>query len=239
MPIRQTTIDSFARAFHGYEFTAAACNQLEITCLKCGEVHHATVAYLRRKIRLGSELKCDTLSCQPMPEIRGFTEIGEADEIKCDACGLRYHHEKKTKYFVCYCQLKTKQKEQSLYRKLQDEGDFKLSREVYFNKAESNHKCDIKAVYEDLEEGRLEFFIEIDDINHFYASAARNKEDLDFIELFQEVRTDNQYHIRIYDALLGEYGFTAKLVEYLKKGQLQTVKTFCDGKRSRYQEYGI
>jgi hypothetical protein len=162
-------------------------------CKKCSDEHQYTNPSLNRFVRNNEEPVCRSEKCKPVIP-KGFISTAPGI-IKCKKCHLEYIHHKKTKYFVCYCQLNTKQNEHSLYRKLfTDDEDFTLYREVYFDKENSTHKTDIVAIYQ----GR-KLWIEVDDLNHFYQSADRYQKDQDFIKHFKEHRSENQYHIRVLD----------------------------------------
>lgn len=198
-------------------------------CVDCNAVDIFTKQALNYRVRNGIIPPCK--NCQ-MKTPEGFTLVSNINYpiIKCDDCGLKYHHEKKTTYLKCYCRLKTKKHEHILYKKLVEDG-YIVYREKYFDKSKSSHKTDLVALIN----GR-EIWIELDDLNHFYESSLRYKDDCDFTEMFLENRQDNQYQVRLQDTIIGSERCLEKLIKCLKSEDLDHFTMFTTGKSKNLEK---
>jgi hypothetical protein len=65
--------------------------------------------------------------------------------LSCDSCGAEYHRELRSRYFSCYCTIKTKSAEREVYDFLKTLYP-RVSREEHY--PGSRHKADLKVVWE-------------------------------------------------------------------------------------------
>lgn len=194
MTIRNSTIQKFTTAFPNFDVSSQSdCIALKCKC--CCEVQTAKVSTLSRRLKHGFKTKCDSYQCRALKVSQEFERLGERN-IKCSKCSLEYHMEKDVKYFQCYCSLKIKQTEHEIYKLLKTNGYNKLSRESYWNKQLTNHKCDIVIHHND-----QKIFIEVDDKSHYNKDVILK--DNTFNQLFKQNRNQNEYLVRIVDGYLG------------------------------------
>jgi hypothetical protein len=164
---------------------------VELVCIGCKTHRRWSNQTINAFIRSGTVPPCKSDICSPViPEGFSLVEIDHEDNvpvISCNACECQYYNHKKAKYFACYCQLSTKQKECDLYTQLCN-ANHKVYREAYFRKELSSHKCDLLVL---LGDGR-KIFLEVDGPEH-----AGSAQDLAFHELFKNNREDDEFLIRI------------------------------------------
>lgn len=193
---RQTRQDRFNSAFPMWVVTTTTgSNKVPCRCLECGEVTTFTAQTLNRLTKLEKQPVCKSIVCAP-PLPTGnwthlFTDHGEKRLlVECEDCRAAYwHHKLESDYLVCFCKLKTKKDEASIYRKLWVSG-YTVLRETYFAKEQSSHKCDLLVI-----SGDREIFIEVDGIEH--RTTFKKDADAEFHHTFMENREDNQFLVRI------------------------------------------
>lgn len=175
--------------------TNEGSNKVPCLCLECYNETTFTAQTLNRLARVDKQPECKSLICSP-PLPKGnwthlFTDHGEKRLlVECEDCRAAYwHHKIDTDYLVCFCKLKTKKDEASIYRKLWVSG-YTVLREAYFDKVKTSHKCDLLVV-----SGDREIFIEVDGIEH--RTTFKKNADAEFHGTFMETRKNNQYLVRI------------------------------------------
>jgi hypothetical protein len=200
MPRKQSRQQRFTSAFPMWNITTVeGSNKVSCLCLECREETTFTAQTLNYIVKSGKTIECKSLTCDPPIPNGPWTHLHTDLEnkrllIECEECLREYwYHKLDASYFVCFCQLKTKQKEAAIYDELCDAGHTVL-REVYFGKNRSSHKCDMMVV-----DGEREIFIEVDGPEHY--SAVKRAADKTFHDLFLKNRKNTQFLVRIDDRL--------------------------------------
>lgn len=197
---RQTRQQRFTSAFPMWNvITNEGSNKVPCLCLECREETVFTAQTLNRLAKLGKSPECKSIVCAPpMPKgpwVHIDTDLVNGRLlIECEHCFTQYYHYKlDTDYLFCFCKLKTKKDEASIYKNLWDVG-YTVLREAYFDKVKTSHKCDLLVI-----SGDREVFIEVDGIEH--RTTFKKDADSEFHRTFMENRGDNQFLVRINNTL--------------------------------------
>ena len=217
MPIRQSTIEKYKSEFTKFNVSTSG-NHVVLECKECLEKQSHTVPTLSRRISEGSKTECTSYQCSRIKVSGDFKSLG-CGNIECNACGLVYHMEKKVRYFECYCNIQNKQTEHALYKKLINNGFTKLSRESYWNRDITNHKCDILVHHEN---GKY-IYIEVDDLSHF--SKAIMVKDRVFNNAFKKNRLDNEHLIRVMSVFLDDPDYIEEIIQKLNDPNVEAFIT--------------
>ena len=194
---------------------APQSHKVVLECKECHHPQHLEVRLLTRRITEGFKTVCPAIPCLPVNVTGNFQNLGWRN-IECRDCGLIYHLNKKVRYFECYCKLKAKQTEHHLYKELINHGFPKLSRESYWNRFLTNHKCDI------LVHGRGKYFyIEVDDASH--DNTAARERDRVFNETFLANRLEDEYLIRVSAARLDNPDYIDDIIQKIRDPDIETL----------------
>ena len=215
MPIRQSTIQRFTQAFQNFNVSSEN-NKVVLECKDCHYPQHLEVRLLTRRITNGFKTVCTSFPCSPVNVTGNFENLGFRN-IECRDCGLVYILNKKVRYFECYCKLKAKQTEHHLYKELFNNGFQRLSKESYWDRRFTNHKCDILVRHE----GRF-FFIEVDDASHDN-NVARERDRV-FNETFLANRLEDEYLIRVTAARLDNPDYIDDIIQKIRDPNIQPLE---------------
>lgn len=220
-------MNKFEESYPGFSFLIEV-GSIKATCKQCGDENTYPRAHLNRKIRLETQLVCKSDMCTPCPEIKGFINADNLCLLQCLECGLKYNHTKRTKNLTCYCKIKSKGFEHTLYKKLSKDPELLLSREEYFQ----NVKTDIVIKY-----NNRSFYIMIDKIKNFYDKSPVFEKELNFVKNFIEHRDDTQFMIRVLDLSITDEFEINKLLAYVKNEDLLSLKSFYSNTLQGYHKF--
>ena len=218
MPIKQSTIEKYKSEFTKFNVSSSGCSVV-LECKDCKEKQSHTVPTLNRRIWKGYKTECASYQCGKIKVSGNFRNLG-CRNIECNDCGLVYHMEKKVRYFECYCNLRNKQTEHMLYKELINGGFHKLSRESYWNRDLTNHKCDILVHHAS---GKY-IYIEVDDHASHNAMVIKMKDKM-FNKLFKENRLDNEYLIRVVAECLDDPTYIEEIIQKVNDPNLNAFVT--------------
>lgn len=202
---KRAQLQRYTPAFGALEFFTFTKGGVHLECRDCGEFPIFTTAQVRYALATGKPLRC---VCTP--ECRtpdGFSLLEECKDyrlLSCDNCGAEYHRELRSRYFTCYCAIKTKSAERDVY-------DFvkslypRVSREEHY--PGSRHKADLKVYV-----GDFTVYVEIDGGSH--NCTVQREDDRRHEESFLEHRSEQDFLLRVRETSMELDGWGDRIEAY-------------------------
>ena len=204
---KRAQLQRYTPAFGALEFFNFTKGGVHLECRDCGDFPIFSTAQVRYSLATAKPLRCDCT-----PECRtpdGFTLLEECKDyrlLSCENCGAEYHRELRSRYFSCYCSIKTKSAEREVYNFLKTLFP-RVSREEHYP-GPSRHKADLK-----LRVGDFTVFIEIDGASH--NTTVQKEDDRRHEESFLEHRSERDFLLRVRETSMVEEGWGDLLEAYL------------------------